>query len=71
MPLEKFKAAMVKLCHPQSGILKKRNPKNSNFVDDESISINESFSSAKIKINFIPIKSVKKKIAEPTSEELK
>ena len=66
MSAEKFKAAMVKLCHPQTGILKKTNPRNSNFVDEDSVSVNEDFSSAKIKINFIPIKSVKKKIAEPT-----
>ena len=62
---------MVKLCHPQTGILKKSNPRTSNFVDEESISVNENFSSAKIKINYIPIKTVKKKIALPTQEELK
>ena len=55
MPLEKFKASMIKLCHPQHGILKKSNPRTTNFADDESISVKENFSSAKIKINFIPI----------------
>ena len=61
---------MMRLCDPKRGILTKTNPRNANFRDDDLISVKVNFTSATIKINYIPLKVVKKKSMEPTVEEL-
>ena len=70
MPLKNFRAAMIRLCDPKKGILTKTNPRNAIFRDDDVISVKENFNSATIKINYIPLKVVKKKSLEPTVEDL-
>ena len=70
MPLENFRAAIMRLCDPKRGILTKTNPRTATFRNDDLISVKENFNCATIKINYIPLKIVKKKNMEPTEEEI-
>ena len=70
MPVENFKAAMMRLCDPKVKVLLKKVNKPV-FGDDEPIRCNPKFASNAIKHNLIPQKTVKKKTVEPSAEEQK
>ena len=70
MPVENFKAAMMRLCDPKVKVLLKKVNKPV-FGEDEPIKCNPKFSSNAIKQNLIPQRTLKRKTAEASEEEQK
>ena len=70
MPEEVFKGCMMKFCNPQVKLLSKQINKPV-FGEDEKIKVNEKFQSKMVKMNIIPVRTVKKKEAGISAEEKK
>lgn len=49
-----MKECMMKLCNPKTGIIKKEDIKKPIFRADEKLRINHDFTSANIKVKYIP-----------------